>query len=253
MKKQAEVVQIQSVSQQTYRFYVVGTSPLIMNRMTEKVKNGLLVGNVKKTAADKAGVAKHNPLDEYRSSVYRMPDFAKADTILGIPSSAFKSAMQTAALETPGTKKAQIGRLVSVPWVNCVCYGEPKIFMAVTRNSDIARTPDVRTRAILPKWAAIVEASFVVPAISHQMVATLLSNAGLVAGIGDFRQEKGHGSFGLFRITNEDDPDFLEIVKTGSADVQKAALADPLPFDVDTEDLLNFFDVEVRRRQLKVV
>jgi len=252
VKKQPEVVQIQSVKQETYRFHVVGTSPLIMNRMTEKVKNGLLVGSQKKTAAEKAGVAKHDPMEEYRSSVYRMPEFANADTILGLPSSAFKSAIGTAALETPGTKKAQIGRLVSVPWLNCRCYGEPQIFMAVTRNSDIARNPDVRTRAIIAKWAAVIDVSFVVPAISHQMVATLLSNAGLVCGIGDFRQEKGHGSFGLFRIANEDDPALLEIVENGAADVQEAALANPTAFDVDTEELLKFFDVEVRRRGLKV-
>ena len=124
--------------------------------------------------------------------------------------------------------------------------------MAVTRNSDIARNPDVRTRAIIAKWAAVIDVSFVVPAISHQMVATLLSNAGLVCGIGDFRQEKGHGSFGLFRIANEDDPALLEIVENGAADVQEAALANPTAFDVDTEELLKFFDVEVRRRGLKV-
>ena len=251
-KKQTDSIDIRAVEMREIRVHIVGTSPLIMNRMTEKVRQGLLLGGGKKTAAEKAGTAKHNPIAEYRSSVYRMPAYAKADTVLGLPSSAFKAALETAALETPGAKKAQIGRLVSVPWINFRCYGEPLIFSTITRSADMNRTPDIRTRAILPRWASVLDLKFVVPTLTTPMILTLLANAGLVCGVGDFRQEKGAGSFGLFRIADADDAEFASISLSGKADVQEAALENPQPFDQDTADLLEYHQVEIRRRGLRV-
>jgi len=249
-KKSSETIDITVCARDTATFAIVGTAPLIMNRMAEKARQQLLLGAGKKTAAEKAGNAKHDPIAEYRSSVYRMRD-EKSPTILGFPSSAFKAAMETAALETPGAKKAQIGRLVSVPWDNVAIYGEPQVLCSITRSSDMKRTPDVRTRAIIERWALEFTVSFVTPTLRAPMVATLLANAGIVCGIGDWRQEKGAGSFGSFRVTSVDDQEFLEIKNIGR-DAQELALAEPTAFDAETEELLEWAQVETKRRGIKL-
>src|SRR5438105_2869034 len=125
--------------------FVVGTTPLICNRVSEKAQHELLFPKGKKTAADKAQSLKHDPLSEFRASPYILLD-ESAPTLLGALATWFKKGMMTAALDLPGTKKAQIGRLVQVLGERVPLFGVPKLLMSITRGADIARTPDVRTR-----------------------------------------------------------------------------------------------------------
>jgi hypothetical protein len=71
-------------------------------------------------------------------------------------------------------------------------------------------------------------------------------------GVGDWRPQKGSGTFGRWRIVEPDDKEYLDIIKTGGAEAQQAALDDPAPYDDETEELLGWYDVEVKRRGLKV-
>lgn len=81
-------------------------------------------------------------------------------------------------------------------------YGVPRLYMAGVRSSDMKRTPDIRTRAILPEWACRVSVKYAMPALTHQAVANLLASGGMCSGIGDGRVEKGHLNFGLFRVAS---------------------------------------------------
>jgi hypothetical protein len=244
-------IQIIEVNTGTITVAVVGTTPLILNRLSEKAKHELLMPAPKKTAADKASKLKHNPLEEFASSPERISD-DNAPTLLALPSTAFKGAMRTAALDLPGAKKSQIGRLTYIPGTLVGIYGKPMIFSTITRNSDINRTPDVRTRCIIPKWAALLDITFVKPIMREQGIANLLAAAGITVGVGDFRIEKGAGNYGQFKVVGMDDPELLEIVQTGGRSVQQAAMDKPEAYDQSTEELLQWFDVEVRRRGFKV-
>lgn len=164
-------------------FCILGTSPLIMNRMSQKVWFELLAPKGRKNAAEKASTMKHDPLQEFRNSPYLMDD-PKAPTLLSILPTAFKRAMGTAALDTPGAKKAQIGRLVYIEGEQLPIYGVPKVFMAITRSADMNKTPDVRTRAILPEWACRLSITFTKPILREQSIANLLAAAGFQSGIG---------------------------------------------------------------------
>jgi hypothetical protein len=53
-------------------------------------------------------------------------------------------------------------------------YGVPKVFCAITRSADMNRTPDVRTRAILPEWACRFTVRFEKPILRDQTIADLL-------------------------------------------------------------------------------
>lgn len=231
-------------------FCILGTSPLICNRMAQKAWFELLAPK-KKTAADKAANMKHDPLGEFRASPYRMAN-EDAPTVLAVLPTMFKKAMGTAALDMPGTKKAQIGRLVSVDWDAMSVWGVPHVFMAITRSADINKTPDVRTRAILPEWACRLSVRFQKPILREQSVANLLAAAGRLSGVGDWRQEKGSGSYGAFKLVSADDKDFLRIIKTGGRNAQQEALDNPIPYNDETSEMLAWFEVELKRRGFKV-
>lgn len=225
-------------------FNVVGKTPLILNRMSEKAMREILFPHGSKTQAEKQSTLKHDPIAEYQASPYVLPE---APTLLALMSSAFKGAMATAALDLPGAKKTQIGRLVAIEGDYIPIYGLPRLFMSVVRSADMNRTPDIRTRAIVPRWAARLVVHFVMPILRPQDIVNLLSAAGLTAGVGDWRQEKGKGSYGSFTVVNDDDPELREILTHGRAE-QQAAMANPEPYDEETADMLSWWTGEVKRR-----
>lgn len=241
------VMTIDALKQGRVKLRMIGTTPLYMNSMSVKAMRDLLVGGRKKTAAQKTEL-KHDPETEYRSSMHTASD---GDTLLCFPAPGVKSAMATAALETPGVKKTSVNRLIFLPQQKIPVWGKPYLKMDIVRSADINRTPDVRTRAFLPRWAAEVDIAFVTPALSAHDIVTLLSNAGAIIGIGDFRQEKGRGSFGTFAVAGEDMGDWSDIwaeLQAEGRDVQKAAYHDPEPADDETAELMSFLQEERQRR-----
>lgn len=252
-RKQADAgpieLQIEQLNAGGTMFYVVGTSPLVYNRVAEKARQELLFPRGRLTAADKQHHLKHDPIQEYRSSVYRRLATERGPTRLQFPSPSFKVAMATAALDMPGVAKTKIERLTWAKGYRTDIYGIPQLWMDVVRMADPSRTPDIRTRAILPEWCAAVRIEYIMPMLSAERVSRLLSAAGLIIGVGDARQEKGNRSNGQFMIVNgPDDPGFKRIQESGGMAAQDAALEAPEFFDVDTEDLFTWFTEEYKKR-----
>lgn len=247
VKKKETTIEVPPLQREMVDFYLVGVTPLILNRVAEKAKRELLLPMGKKTAADKKNTLKHDPIAEYRASVTRLTD-EDAPTLLGFPTSGFKKTIGTAALDIPGATKAQIGRLIRAHGYTTPIYGLPRVFTTIVRNSDINRTPDVRTRAIVPNWACKLSISWVKPLLTGTTVANLLSAGGEIVGIGDGRQEKGAYDFGLFRVAGPSDPELKQIMKTGGRKQQIAAMDDPAYYDEETAELLTWYEQEITRR-----
>jgi hypothetical protein len=228
------------------RLRIIGQTPLFQNRMSHKAMQQLLAPTGRKSKADRATM-KHNPMQEYRDSAEIIP---AGPTALGLRVVAVKAAMATAALETPGLTKTSAQRLLFMPGDHAALYGTPQLRMDVVRSADINRTPDVRTRCYLPKWGAEIEVQFIVPQLSVTSVVSLLCNAGVLVGVGDYRQEKGKGAFGSFRVLgeSEQDDEWDDLVANHGRSAQEAALEDPEYADKDTNDLMEFFHSEVKRR-----
>lgn len=226
-------------------FYIVGKTPLIMNRMSQKVIRGLLAPPGPKTKAEKQGSIKHNPLEEFRASAHTLRD-PEAPTLLAMPATAFKGALRDVAVDIPGAAKAQIGRLTYINDEYVPVYGIPQLLMSVVRNSDMNRTPDVRTRLIMPQWAAIVTITFQVPLLTATQIRDLFAAAGEIIGVGDFRPQKGRGNYGQFILTSAEciEP----IMAEGGREVQAAALEKPGFYDVDSEELFLWYGEEMERR-----
>lgn len=229
---------------------LVGNTPLIFNRMSQKVQKELLMPKGKKNAAEKAGSLKHDPIAEFNDSIYK--DFHETnETLLVFPTTAFKQSMSHAALDLPGSSKSQIGRLTNIDGHNVNIFGSPQCLMSVVRSSDMNRTPDVRTRAIVPEWCCRITATYTKPIIKEQAVLNLLAAAGMNIGVGDYRVQKGSGSYGQFRLVSADDKEYARIAKIGRAD-QITAMAEHACYDDETRELLSWFEVESKRRGFKV-
>lgn len=244
--KTTAVLEIAPVRTGTVRLHVLGTTPLIYNAMSFKASQELLLPKGRKTQAERAENLKHVPIDEYRNSVYRH----RGDdhpTRLMAPVGAFKGAAKTAALRSPGVRKTEIGQLLWIAERDIDVYGVPQLFMAIVRSADMNRTPDVRTRARVENWCCSITVQYVKPLLSDQQVVNLFSLAGVIAGIGDGRQEKGTFNFGQFELVNQDDARFAAIVKNGGRKAQDAALLKPETSDVESERLLEWYTTEVAK------
>jgi len=247
VKKAEAGLHIDPLKQGRVTLKMIGTTPLYFNAMSAKAKRTLLIGGGKKTAAEKKEL-KHDPEQEFRDSIYRQRE---GETLLCFPAPGVKGAMATAALETPGVTKSSVQRLIFLPEQRVRVWGKPYLKMDVVRSADMNRTPDIRTRAFLPRWCAEVDIAFVMPTLSVHSVVSLLANAGVIVGIGDFRQEKGRGSFGTFAVAGDDLggwADYWSDVTMEGRAVQEAAMDAPEFADDETAELMDMISEERMRR-----
>lgn len=230
---------------------LVGESPLISNAMSLKVMKELIFPSARKNSAEKASTLKHDPMAEYRLSMYRARS-TKAPTEIVLPSVIFKKSMMSAGVDMPGTNKSQMGRLTYVSGDQVCIWGIPEMLMSVVKQAGINGAPDVRTRAILPRWATTLEIVYTMPLIKQVTVQNMLAAAGITQGVGDYRIQKGAGNYGGFKIVSVDDPQFQEIVAEGGREAQLAAIEEPAYYDSETQNLMSWFESEVKRRGFKV-
>lgn len=231
--------------------YILGKTPLVYNAMSMKSKMQLLLPSGRKTAAERSTTLKHEPLTEYRDSVYRRKDDENGLTRLFAPSRWFKQAAAMATRRIPGPTMTEMQQLLWVENEYADLYGIPQVYMAIVRSADQKRTPDVRTRAIIPQWFCKITVNYVQPNISIQALGKLLSIAGIIQGVGDDRQEKGNNSFGQFELVNENDPRVQSLMKNCGMEAQDRALLEPLPYDHETEEMLSWYEEEVSRRRVR--
>lgn len=245
-KKEVQL-QINEIALRTITFNLLGTSALIMNRFNQKAWQELLLPSPRGNRAGREQSLKHNPPEEFRGAMYRnrSPD---EPALIHMPNRAFHKALASAALDIPGATKAKIERLTQMPEINVNLFGIPHLFCAMVRNSDINRTPDVRTRPIFPQWACTVNITYVADILTERSLAHLMGAAGILIGIGDWRGERG-GSYGKFTLVEEDNADFRQILRHQGSKAQKSAFETPIYFDDDTTELMNWFEGELQRRE----
>jgi len=246
-KAEAGTLHISPLKQGRVVLRMIGTTPLYFNAMSAKAKRTLLIGGGKKTTAEKREL-KHDPEEEFRDSIYSQQT---GDTLICFPAPGIKGAMATAALETSGVTKSSVHRLIFLPQQKVNIWGRPFLKMDVVRSADMNKTPDIRTRAFLPRWCAEVEIAFITPTLSSYSVVSLLQNAGVIVGIGDFRQEKGRGGFGTFAVSGTDMAEWKDAwteITAEARNVQQAAMDRPVSADAETSQLMAIMDDERGKR-----
>lgn len=247
--KDKEVIDIPVIQEGAIDVFVLGETPLYFNTMSSKAKRDLLFPR-KKNKAEQNQTMKHDPLQEFHDTM-RKDKSRSGPTRVLIASTAFKKALQTAALDIPGATKAEIGRLVRVIGHSLPVFGIPRLRMDSVRQAGINRAPDIRTRACMAEWCAPIRIVFPRRNLSAQSLVNLLSASGRYCGVGDFRQEKGAGDFGLFTVVQASHPDVVRLLKTAGRKEQDEALANVQDYDEETEELRCWYNQEVLKRGKK--
>lgn len=249
MKSKSGTIEIAEIREETLVAFVVGVTPLILNEMSAKTRRELLMP-AKKTRASRAGTLKHDVVAEFRNSI-RMDHSADGPTRILFPSPAFRKAMQTAALDIPGATKAEIVRLTRIVGYSVPVFGIPRLRMDPVRSAGMNAAPDIRMRACLDPWCVQLEITYRIPNLNQTTIGNLLAAAGKSCGVGDYRQEKGSGDFGLFEVVGDDDPRVKDLIKNAGRTQQDEAIAHPVAYDPDTQDLWSWYQAEILRQGMK--
>ncbi len=253
-KKKTEAEKLESVvrfRQERSKFYLFGSTPIVFNRQSEKVKREMLLPKPDTSKQSKQKRLKHEPLQEFLDSPYKSFDDA-SPTLLVMPAAAIKKALRAGAMDMEDSPSgAAIGRLTEIVQDWIPIYGVPELWMTMIRQAGIARTPDVRTRAIIPSWVAVVEIDCVVPNLNGRVIGHLMANAGMTIGIGDGRQEKGTLKMGKWLLSGPDDVKVKQIIKSGGRAAQIKAMKRADFYDTETEELFSWFEEEASARRFK--
>jgi hypothetical protein len=189
---------ITKIQTETLSVPIVGLTPLIVSRFTEKAKRKILDTQQGRRTPKEI----RNPQADYEASLYRLNDG------FGFPAAGFKEATVGAARfygkDVKMTELRQFlwffGEMSPVDGVGLVRIdGEPKMREDYVRTSGPSRGADLRYRGEFRDWKAVLRLAFVTSALSRDSVLSLIDAGGMGVGIGEWRPER-RGEFGTYTI-----------------------------------------------------
>lgn len=202
------VVEISRIASEEMIVPLVGTSPLVVSRFSEKAKRQMLDSQQGRKAPKQV----RDPDAEYESALYYHDDGS-----YGFPVSAFKLATAGAArfygkdvsmtalrqfIFMRGEMSNRCGQqLVRVD-------GEPKMREDVVRLGGMSRSADLRYRPEFQEWSVLLRVVYVTSCLSRNSVLSLIDAGGMGIGVGEWRPEH-RGEFGCYTI---DESREIEIV-----------------------------------------
>lgn len=201
------LVEIESIPAETIRVPIVGTSPLVVHRFSEKAKRQML-DNMQGRKTPKQN---KDPEAEYQAAFYWMKDGVTP----GFPVIAFKAATVGAArfygnLTMTSLKQSMFfaGELGDDGRMLTAIYGEP------TMREDVVTVgrsgSDLRYRPQFKEWSAVLDITYVKSMLTQGSLLSLLDAGGMGVGVGEWRPERD-GDFGQFRVDTTKD---IEIVSS---------------------------------------
>ena len=200
------VIQVPKINLKSIKVRVVGTTPLITHKWSEKAKKEMLdnqMGN--KTKAKE----KRNPIRDFIESIYwltEMPEeyteesFEKAlkGAKFGFPSIAFKMAAASAGYRSKITKdKVSILGSFYIEGEFVEIEGIPEMREDMVRLQGMSA--DLRYRGEYKNWSAELTIVYNEDVISATELVNLLNYGGFACGVGEWRPEKG-GQFGMYKV-----------------------------------------------------
>lgn len=206
--KENKEVFIPAINIQTATIKIVGDSPLIMHKWSEKAKKEILDKQMKK-AKTKGHDAK-DPVADFINSMYWLegePDekteegFAKAiqnGARFGFPSVAFKASAVSAGYRCGVTKdKVSMNAAFHIDGEFVEIHGIPEMREDMVKIA--MGTADIRYRGEFKNWYAVFPVKYNASAISLEQLVNLFNLGGFACGVGEWRAEKG-GTFGMFHV-----------------------------------------------------
>lgn len=200
--KKEERIIIPEIELRTMKIKVVGDSPLITHKWSEKAKRMMLDKQMKK--ATKAKDAK-DPWMDFCEALYwldGMPEEPTEEDItnarFGFPACAFKAAAVDAGYQQEVLAKKTtargafhiLGDLVEIKGVPEMREDMVRIGMG---------TADIRYRPEFKEWSAELVIRYNPNVMSAEQIINLINIGGFACGVGEWRPSKD-GSFGTFHV-----------------------------------------------------
>jgi len=207
---EAAVVEIPSLKLETAVIHVVGDTPLIVHKWSEKAKKEIRDKQMKKATTKKEA---KDPVADFIDTLYWLdgePEektqeaFEKAlanGARFGFPATGFKQCAIMGAYRLGADIKTTVAKAAII--IPCE-YVEIK-GKAVTMREDmvkvggISKVADIRYRAQIEDWEADIPIKFASNVMSLEQVVNLFNLGGFACGVGEWRNER-NGVFGSFHV-----------------------------------------------------
>lgn len=181
---------------------VVGDSPLIVHRFSQKAKDAMLAKQMKKATPGKEA---KDPWRDFVESMYWLNGMPMSPTPkdvesarFGFPAIAFKSAAVTACTSISDMKKIEARQAFHIEGEYVEIKGPPP-----SMREDVARvgmgTADLRYRGEFMPWSSTFTVKFNANLLSAEQIINLFETAGFAVGVGEWRPERD-GQFGRFHV-----------------------------------------------------
>lgn len=203
--KAAASITIPPLNIQTMEIKLVGDSPVICHRWSDKARKEMLGKQMKQA---KQGKEAKDPFQDFCESLYWLtpkpdkptPEDVEAATF-GAPVIWFKSAAVDACSHVDGITKvmARGAFHINGEFVEIVGNG-PNL------REDMVRigmgTADIRHRGEFTDWSVVVSVRYNASVLSAEQIVNLFNVAGFGIGVGEWRPSRD-GSYGMFHVATE--------------------------------------------------
>ncbi len=194
-------VVIPPLNLQNLQITVIGDSPLVSNRFSEKARQQMLDKQRGKAAQKKGPKI---PEDDFKGSLYEHPEGG-----YGFKAAAFKLAAVSAVRNVSGLTMTLARGAFHTIGTWAPTYGEQLILIEGSEprmREDMVRVAngaaDIRFRGEFWPWMATVNVRFNADVLSVEQITNLFNVAGFAVGIGEQRPERG-GSWGMFHVADQ--------------------------------------------------
>ena len=200
---------------------IIGDSPLIVHRWSEKAKKEMLDKQMKKA---KSGKEAKNPMRDFVDALYWLDDagnaintpaeldgiddatpYDKVYEILkngrfGFPTTAFKACAIDAGYQQGVIAKKTTARgAFHIVGEFAVIEGIPEMREDMVQVGGMSKVADIRYRPEFKTWKTKLLIQYNKKAITPEQIANLMNFGGFANGVGEWRPEKD-GSFGRFHV-----------------------------------------------------
>lgn len=197
LKTKAMAVEIPQLNLKQCQITLIGETPLLVHKFSEKAKREIEEKQQKKAKNAKEA---RNPHEEYMASLYAFPGKKNK---YGVPTSGVKNCAVTACKFTDGfpmTKARGSFHVVdNGSGLIEIIGSEPKLDERMVRIGGIQKISTPRYRARFDDWKLTFTVKYNASIISPAMLVNLFENAGFSVGLCEHRPEK-NGSLGMFRV-----------------------------------------------------
>ena len=189
------VQMLKQIEQQRITLRIVGTSPLVAHKWSEKAIRMIQEKHAGKKTKNRDV---REPEAEYEAAMYKMPNGKHA-----IPGMALKRALISAAHKDIGIEKTLVRKAVFIPIHDATGYLPMDKHSKPFMRTDVMRVgvgaTDLRYRPQYDEWSVVVSFEIDSSLLTPNDLINLINRAGFGIGILEGRPEVGR-DFGRFKV-----------------------------------------------------